>query len=290
MKFFVTSDIHGSKALIQLILEVIKQEHIDALVIAGNIAPKGLYQFFKVGSQCNIHTDSHLKNRKNILAGEEHQVKSSLDLLGFMEVFKRDHHLSSTKTRQRNKLREICCLLQTANIPVYMLSGNDDYIMDNTWHEILSEYGIHNLNLRTYNMNKFKLTGFQYILPSLRRTHNELPECDLGRQLKNIEDHVDNNSILVTHCPPMGILDRRTNGSTEGSASIFNLIKAKQPAFHVFGHVHESFGNVKVDNTICCNVSSLWSDWLLRGYIIDTDSNMSIKKIEKEIAFNESTT
>ena len=56
--------------------------------------------------------------------------------------------------------------------------------------------------------------------------------------------------------------------------------------FHIFGHIHEAFGNVKIDNTICCNASCLWTDWLLRGYIIDTEDR-SIKRIEEEISLRE---
>ena len=45
MKIFATSDIHGNKALIYLIREIVKKEDIDTLIIAGDIAPKGFYQF-----------------------------------------------------------------------------------------------------------------------------------------------------------------------------------------------------------------------------------------------------
>lgn len=69
------------------------------------------------------------------------------------------------------------------------------------------------------------------------------------------------------------------SGLHVGSMSILALIKDKQPVFHIFGHIHEAFGVSKIDNTICCNVSCLWSDWLLRGYIIDTE-NKSVKRIE----------
>ena len=41
MKIFATSDIHGNMKLINLLInEVIKKEQIDALIIAGDTAPK----------------------------------------------------------------------------------------------------------------------------------------------------------------------------------------------------------------------------------------------------------
>ena len=91
---------------------------------------------------------------------------------------------------------------------------------------------------------------------------------------------------IRTHGPPKGVLDRVANGLRAGSKSTLNLIKDKQPIFHIFGHIHEAFGSAKVDNTICCNAPCLWTDWLLRGYIIDTEDK-SIRRIKKEVSLKE---
>ena len=99
----------------------------------------------------------------------------------------------------------------------------------------------------------------------------------------SVKKELKNKTILITHSPPRNILDEVTNGLHAGSGSIFNLVKEKQPIFHVFGHIHEAFGQAKIDNTICCNVSCLWTDWLLRGYIIDIEEK-STMKIEEEIS------
>ncbi|MGB3056600.1 MAG: hypothetical protein WBC16_00375, partial [Candidatus Omnitrophota bacterium] len=117
-------------------------------------------------------------------------------------------------------------------------------------------------------------------------TNNELPEDELAKKLRSIEGYVDRKTILITHGPPKGVLDRVANGLRAGSESILNLVKNKQPIFHIFGHIHEAFGNAKIDNTICCNASCLWTDWFLRGYIIDTE-NTSIKRIEEEVSLKE---
>ncbi len=287
MRLFITSDIHGSKALVKSILTLIQQEQIDALIIAGNIAPKGLYQFFKIDQSCEIHTDYPLKERKMVLAGNEQQVKKSLDLLGFMEVFKRDHNLSSTKIIKQQKLHEICQLLKSSGIPIYMLSGHYDYIHDGMWHDILNEYNICNLNLNSYRLGEFNLMGFHYNLPANNRSHNGLSEVELRRQLKNIEDGIGNRTIFVTNCPPKGILDRDINNHYGGSVAILNLIKNRQPLLHCFGKITEGFGNIKIDNTIYCNVSSKWNDWQLRGCIVDTDADMKIVKFEQQVTFSE---
>ena len=92
---------------------------------------------------------------------------------------------------------------------------------------------------------------------------------------------VDKDTVLVTHGPPKGVLDTITNGLHVGSESILKLVNDKQPIFNVFGHIHESFGCNIIKKSISCNTSCLWTDWLLRGHIIDTEKK-SVKQIEEE--------
>lgn len=286
MKILATSDIHGNKALIYLIHDIVKKENVDALIIAGDVAPKGFYQLFKEGLEFDISSGFRLKNRIDILKGNEQQVKTKLDLLGFVEIPTDAYNLAAISLKQKEKLSEICMLLKTIDIPVYMLIGNDDHIADGDWDEVLSKYGIFNLNLRSHALEEFKVIGFHYVLPTPWNTNNEMPEDGLVKRLKHIEKQVDRKTIFVTHGPPKGVLDRLANGLCAGSDSVLKLVKDKQPVFHIFGHIHEAFGDAKIGGTICCNASCLWSDWLLRGYIFDTQVGCS-KKIEKAISFDD---
>ncbi len=285
-KILATSDIHGNKALVYLICKIVKKENIDALIIAGDIAPKGFYQLCRSGLKYDICSAFSLKNKEDILSGDEQQVKTKLDLLGFVEIPKDKYNLSTIKLKQKEKLRQICGLLKMIDIPVYMLIGNDDHILQDDWDKILKDYGILDLNLRTYALGKLKVVGFQYVLPTPWNTNNELPENELAKKLGSIEDQVGRKTILITHGPPKGILDRVANGLCAGSESIYKLVKEKQPIFHIFGHIHEAFGKTKIDSTVCCNASCLWTDRLLRGYIIDTEGK-SIKRIEEKIPLKE---
>ena len=286
MKIFATADIHGNKALIYLIRETIQKEEIDILIIAGDIAPKGFYQLFKEGLKFDISSGFRLKNRTDILKGDEQQIKTKLDLLGFVEIPAGAYNLSAISLKQKEKLKEICSLLKMIDIPVYMLIGNDDHISDEDWDKLLERYEIFNLNLRSHALEEFNVAGFQYVLPTPWNTNNELPEDELAKRLKYVEKQVDEKTILITHAPPKGLLDRLANGLLAGSESIFKLVRDKQPVFHIFGHIHEAFGSAKIGDTICCNASCLWNDWFLRGYIIDTQIRR-IKKIEKEISFGD---
>ena len=286
MKIFTTSDIHGNKALIYLIRRIIEEENVDAVIIAGDITPKGFYRLFDNALSYGFYSPFGLKNREAVLNGTPEQVKAKLDILGFVKAPHSGCDLSELESKQKEKLKQICELLKMMDIPMYLLIGNDDHLSDEDWGRILDDYGMFNLNSRSHRLEGLNITGFQYVLPTPWNTNNELPEDELAQKLRKIEGQVDKNTVLVTHGPPKGVLDRITNGLRVGSVSILDLVKAKQPIFHVFGHIHEAFGRAKIGNTICCNTSCLWTDWLLRGHIIDTEKR-SIKKIEEEVPLKE---
>jgi hypothetical protein len=62
---------------------------------------------------------------------------------------------------------------------------------------------------------------------------------ELAEKWAMIPEDVD---ILVTHCPPKGMLDKTARGEEVGSQSLTNKIHKMQPIVHVFGHIHESYG------------------------------------------------
>lgn len=54
--------------------------------------------------------------------------------------------------------------------------------------------------------------------------------------------------ILVSHGPPMGILDKCSHGRV-GSEELLRKVKEISPKYHVFGHIHEARGAKRVFNT-----------------------------------------
>ncbi len=45
-----------------------------------------------------------LKNKEDILSGDEQQIKTKLDLFGFVEIPKDKYNLSTIKSKQKEKL------------------------------------------------------------------------------------------------------------------------------------------------------------------------------------------
>ncbi len=66
-----------------------------------------------------------------------------------------------------------------------------------------------------------------------------------------------NVDVLITHVPPLGVLDANSRGKNCGSVSLSNILEDIHPKVHVFGHVHNSYGHVYHNYTDCYNASYL---------------------------------
>jgi Icc-related predicted phosphoesterase len=63
--------------------------------------------------------------------------------------------------------------------------------------------------------------------------------------------------ILVTHGPPYGILDRTARGQRVGCEELLSVVERLRPRLHLFGHIHEAYGQVEMDGTRFVNASVL---------------------------------
>jgi Icc-related predicted phosphoesterase len=71
-------------------------------------------------------------------------------------------------------------------------------------------------------------------------------EDDLDTKFSLIPDDID---ILITHSPPWAIQDMNTQGEQVGSYSLLSqLLNRVRPKLHVFGHIHEAYGQKSLWN------------------------------------------
>jgi len=61
--------------------------------------------------------------------------------------------------------------------------------------------------------------------------------------------------VLITHGPPLGILDRTFDGREVGCQDLLERVLEVQPQLHLFGHIHESYGSQQMSNTLYLNGS-----------------------------------
>ncbi len=62
--------------------------------------------------------------------------------------------------------------------------------------------------------------------------------------------------ILMTHGPPMGILDQVAYGGHVGCEELAKELHRIKPKIHVFGHIHEGYGELKQNGIHYVNASS----------------------------------
>lgn len=88
-----------------------------------------------------------------------------------------------------------------------------------------------------------------FFINKMRR--NKRREIKLNKLLKE-----NPNSILITHNPPYGILDKAYDGKHVGSKIILKAIKNHSPKILLCGHIHEARGKARIGKTIVYNLGS----------------------------------
>lgn len=79
-----------------------------------------------------------------------------------------------------------------------------------------------------------------------------------GTQIKKHWDKIpDDTDILITHGPPKGILDQTFSKSKVGCSQLMKAVLRVQPKLHIFGHIHEAYGEVWQNGTHFINASLL---------------------------------
>lgn len=64
-------------------------------------------------------------------------------------------------------------------------------------------------------------------------------------------------TVLITHGPPMGILDKTISGQAVGCEALTTRVQQIEPKIHVFGHIHEAYGTQTIGETLYINASVL---------------------------------
>ncbi len=78
--------------------------------------------------------------------------------------------------------------------------------------------------------------------------------ADIRRHWDLIPAGVD---ILVTHGPPYGILDATVHGQRVGCQELRPVVERLRPRLHLFGHIHEAYGQIERNGTRFVNASVL---------------------------------
>ena len=131
---------------------------------------------------------------------------------------------------------------------------------------LLGENGIESIHLRSFVMGGIPFTGVGGAVLIPFRTRIGWMEKKTGEILENL---VDENTILVAHPPPWGLLDQMGGNFSAGSRLIRSVVDKKSPRIVLCGHIHERSGRLIHGNTLVVNCSIGKSG---SGAIVEIDS------------------
>lgn len=124
-------------------------------------------------------------------------------------------------------------------------------------------YLFHEPMTLTVNGHVVKLFGSPYV-PRFSNMAFERDEMVLERLYSDIPDRLD---LLVTHGPPLGVLDQNHMGKKCGSSALAKAVADKKPKVHVFGHIHEGYGALLGENGVSLNVAACGMDDRLEVFV-----------------------
>ncbi len=156
------------------------------------------------------------------------------------------------------------------------IAGNHDLYLEKYPDEaatIAKEHGLVYLNDSGVEIDRVCFWGS----PITPRFH----DWAFMREEDEIDEHwkliPENTDVLITHGPIWGVMDEvvRSPEFTEhtGCPSLAKRVKEIQPAFHIFGHIHEGFGKQEQDGTTFLNVSSMNMHYQMQNTPVSFDIN-----------------
>lgn len=144
-----------------------------------------------------------------------------------------------------------------------IIAGNHDFCFENKNREearhILSGDGIFYLQDESVVLDGVKFYGSPWQPWFYDWAFNLYRGKALKEKWDLIPDDVD---VLLTHGPPYGYGDLTMRGEAVGCQDLLEAIKKKKPRYHLFGHIHENFGEWDLDGIklINCNVGYMVGD------------------------------
>jgi len=134
---------------------------------------------------------------------------------------------------------EIIRILQTADTPTVLVSGNHDNSRE--LQELCSGWPQgYLLNAQPVTLANITFFGLGGEIP--QRNNAEWNEAVSEEEASKALARCPKGAILITHMPPLGYADLQRDGTHDGSKSITIAIEEKQPVLHFCGHIHSAWG------------------------------------------------
>ena len=87
-----------------------------------------------------------------------------------------------------------------------------------------------------------------------------MSDCITDRQSRHYANIPEDTDVLITHTPPLGILDF-DDDINYGSEELLGRITAVQPRLHLFGHIHSQYGVTNLNGITFSNGAIMNADY-----------------------------
>lgn len=139
---------------------------------------------------------------------------------------------------------------------VILVPGNHDWIFE-VDYEFASSFleDVIVLNDRAIEIDGIKIWGSPINLEYRNWAFNRAAGEEILKHWNSIPKDTD---ILITHGPPLGVLDQafpEENSPKLGDIDLLNTVDNLQLKAHIFGHIHGSHGTIERDGTLFVNAS-----------------------------------
>jgi uncharacterized protein len=307
-RLFFATDVHGSEQCFRKWLNAAAAYRVDALVLGGDVTGKVIVPIVSNGGE-TWHAEIHhervvvesqeslaelrrrirMMGRYDVLVTPEEERQLADDPAAVPAAFARVTRDSLMRWAELAEER-----LSGAGVPAFMILGNDD---DPSLADVLRESGY----VRYAEDGICELPGGWQMLsfgpstPTPWQTPRELTESQMASGLQELAGNLDDptRAVFNIHCPPSDthldqapMLDAELRPvvdasgiqtTSAGSTAVRALIERLQPVVGLHGHVHESPGASKIGGTLCLNPGSDYQDGVLRGAIVELDSEDGLR-------------
>jgi Icc-related predicted phosphoesterase len=312
LRLFSASDIHGSNIVFRKFINAGNYYKADALFLVGDITGKALvlvvnkggveetYEAEFLGVRQTVRGKTELSALLSKMADRGYYYKvlseREFETLASDERELRKEMHQEMVTRVEGWMRLATQMLRGTNKRLFMMIGNDDPA---NIADVIASYSSD--NIVNINEMQFELgggcEGFGLPYSNITPWHlpGDIPEEVLEEKIETLARKLRDpaNSIFVTHVPPVNtIIDiaphledlhlkvdmTGVQMSHVGSTAVRAAIERYQPFMSLHGHIHESKGLAKIGRTRCFNAGSEYEQGILKGVIVNVDSNpMNVK-------------
>lgn len=200
----------------------------------------------------NTVTDKHILSKSNpranmkfVFISDTHNRHSRLELpAGDVIVHCGDHGSKGSLTEANTFLQWFAGLTQYKHR--IMIAGNHDIAWEKLHANVLEIDAKYNNIIYLRDSAWISPCGITVwgspVCKKFGRWAFMKEGLDLKQHWEQIPDGLD---LLITHGPPAEILDLNNQGESCGDKELAERIPLVNPRFHVFGHIHESYGYLK---------------------------------------------